>query len=37
MLHSSASFDAPWFIDQNLLPFVEQFCLMPGMLDKEKW
>jgi hypothetical protein len=35
MLHSRVLFDAPWFVDQNLIPLVEKFCLLDRMSDKE--
>jgi hypothetical protein len=35
MLHAGASFDAPWFTDQNLIPLVEKSLPMGGMSDKE--
>jgi hypothetical protein len=37
ILHAGISFDAPWFIDQNLIPLIEKFFPMGGMSDKENW
>jgi hypothetical protein len=35
MMRAGESFDAPWFIDQNLIPLAEKFSSMGGMPDKK--
>jgi hypothetical protein len=37
ILHMGASFDAAWFIDQNLISLAEKFFPMGGISDKENW
>jgi hypothetical protein len=35
MLHDGASFSAPWFINEDLIPLVETFFLIGGMSGKD--